>query len=553
MKSPSEYDYIILGAGSAGCVLANRLSEQGNHSILVLEAGPMDYKLMVHIPAGVYHAYKDPSINWNYQSEAEETCQQRRIELPWGKVIGGSSSINSMVYMRGHPIDYHRWADESGFAHWKFEHCLPYFKRCESSDRGESPWRGGHGPLGVTQGKLQNPLFDALMEAGEQSGQGVSDDLNGYRPEGIARLDSTTKNGLRSSAASAHLRPALKRPHVRLQTHTLVRRILLDNGRAIGVEVQAKGKRTKLYAGQAVIVSCGAIKTPQLLMLSGIGDADYLKSMDIRPRHHLLGVGQNLQDHATIITGIACTKPVTLNNLTHPLRKLQVGMQWALTRSGIGASNIWEMGGLVFGNREVPHPNLQYHFTSVYNQYDGRKLKLFPGYQLNCDQLRPRSKGEIKLHSKDPKAAPAAHFNYLSDPYDLKELVEAFKAMQDLLGQPAFDEFRGQRLEPGPDIRSDREIEDWIRATVSTDYHPSCSCQMGQDENAVVDGQMQVRGLEGLYLVDASVMPSIVSGNLNAPTQMIAERAADYLLGKPPLPPEFVDFHFHQQSGQSSL
>ncbi len=540
----SEYDYIIIGAGSAGCVLANRLSEVPENRVLILEAGPMDHKLMVHIPAGVYHAYKDPSINWNYTSEPEPECDDRRIDLPRGKVIGGSSSINSMVYMRGHPMDYDRWADTFGLGDWRFERCLPYFKHCESSDRGESAWRGGSGLLGVTRGTLQNPLFDALYEAGEQSGQGTSDDLNGYKPEGIARLDSTTRFGRRCSAAVAHLRPALKRANLTLQTRALSRKLIIENSRARGVEYEVNGKVKQAYAAKELIVSCGAINSPQLLMLSGVGPADALSALDIAPLVNLPGVGQNLQDHLSIDSAFYCKKPITLHTLTRPLKKLSVGLQWLATRSGVGASNIWEMGGFVFGNDQVTHPNLQYHFTPVYSEWQGWKIRLVQGYVLTCDQLRPKSRGEVKLRSADPRDRPASHFNYLSHPDDTKELVEALKVMQDLLTQPAFDEFRGERICPAPQVQSDRELEAWVRAYSSTDYHPSGTCRMGHDDLAVVDGELRVRGVDQLRVVDASVMPDIVSGNLNAPTQMIGERAADYILGKSQLPAEQARFHF---------
>ena len=540
----SEYDYIIIGAGSAGCVLANRLTEGSQNKVLILEAGPMDHKLMVHIPAGVYHAYKDPSINWNYTSEPEPECDDRRIQLPRGKVIGGSSSINSMVYMRGHPMDYDRWAKDFGLPDWSYERCLPYFKRCESSDRGENAWRGGSGPLGVTRGTLQNPLFDALHEAGEQSGQGTSDDLNGYKPEGIARLDSTTRYGRRCSAAVAHLKPALKRSNLTLQTRTLSRRIILENNQARGVEYEVNGQVKQAFAAKEVIVSCGAIKSPQLLMLSGIGSADTLNAMNITPQINLPGVGQNLQDHLSIDSAYYCKKPITLHTLTHPMKKMSIGLKWLATRSGIGASHIWEMGGFVFGNDQVTHPNLQYHFTPVYSDWHNQKIRLQQGYVLSCDQLRPKSRGEVKLRSDDPHDRPASHFNYMSHPDDTRELVEALKVMQELLTQPAFDEFRGERINPAPEAKTDGELEAWVRGYSSTDYHPCGTCRMGHDDLAVVDGQLRVHGVDHLRVVDASVMPDIVSGNLNAPTQMIGERAADYILGKEQLPAEQASFHF---------
>jgi len=540
----AEYDYIIIGAGSAGCVLANRLTEGSQNKVLILEAGPMDHKLMVHIPAGVYHAYKDPSINWNYTSEPEPECDDRKIELPRGKVIGGSSSINSMVYMRGHPMDYDRWADDFGLPDWSYERCLPYFKRCESSDRGENAWRGGSGPLGVTRGTLQNPLFDALYEAGGQSGQGTSDDLNGYKPEGIARLDSTTRYGRRCSAAVAHLKPALKRSNLTLQTRALSRRIILENNQARGIEYEVSGQVKQAFAAKEVIVSCGAIKSPQLLMLSGIGSADTLNAMNITPQINLPGVGQNLQDHLSIDSAYYCKKPITLHTLTQPMKKLSVGLKWLATRSGIGASHIWEMGGFVFGNDQVTHPNLQYHFTPVYSDWHNRKIRLQQGYVLTCDQLRPKSRGEVKLRSADPHDRPASHFNYMSHPDDTRELVEALKVMQELLTQPAFDEFRGERINPAPEAKTDSELEAWVRAYSSTDYHPCGTCRMGHDDLAVVDGQLRVHGVDHLRVVDASVMPDIVSGNLNAPTQMIGERAADYILGKEQLPAEQANFHF---------
>lgn len=541
-----EYDYIILGAGSAGCVLANRLSENGEYSVLIVEAGPMDNKLLIQIPAGVYSVHKDPSINWNYETEAEAELQLRNINLPRGKVVGGSSSINSMVYMRGHPLDYDRWDGELGLSGWSYADCLPYFKAGETSERGASAWRGGSGPLGVAKAKLKNPLFDALLEAGKTSGQGQSDDLNGYKPEGVARFDSTIRDGRRCSAAVAYLKPALARSNLDLVTHALVEQVLLDNKRAIGARFQHRGKVQIIRASREVIVSCGAIKSPQVLMLSGIGPASELNQHDIAIRHELPAVGHNLQDHLKIQCTWRCTQPITYQHVDRPWNKLKIGLRWLAYKDGFGASNIWEAGGLIRGNESVDYPNLQYHFAPISASYKGRKLKLSQGFTLQVDQLRPASKGRIILNSANPADKPAAHFNYLDDPQDLRELVEGYNKIHELIAQPAFIAFRGERTEPPAKAKSHSDIENWIRATASTDYHPSCSCRMGVDDNSVVDREMKVHGIEGLRVVDASVMPNIVSGNLNAPTQMIAARAADFILGKKPLEPEQASFHFQE-------
>ncbi len=545
MKNNQNFDYIILGAGSAGCVLANELSHDPNNKVLILEAGPMDNKMLIHMPAGVYSVYKDPSINWNYDSEPEPDLHNREVMLPRGKVLGGSSSINSMVYMRGHPQDYDYWGSRFDMPKWSYSQCLPYFKKCESSDRGASDWRGSDGRLGVTKGILKNPLFDAFIEAGTQSGQGYSDDPNGYNPEGVARLDSTTKNGRRSSAAVAHLRPALSRPNLTLVSHALVHRIVVENGQATGIEFSHRGKQLNAHAGKEVIVSTGAIKSPQLLMLSGIGPTNHIEEFGIESVHHLPGVGQNLQDHLSIGVIYQSKKPITYHKMDNPLRKLLLGMQWVFTRKGFVASNIWEAGGHIRGYTDVEFPNLQYHFAPIHVDYDGTKITLHQGFTTQLDQLRPRSKGQIKLLSADPAHRPAAHFNYLSDPFDVGELIEATKRIRELIAQPAFDELRGKELEPGPEVKSDADIDSWIRATTNTDYHPSCSCRMGNDEMAVIDQEMRVHGLEGLRVVDASVMPDIVSGNLNAPTQMIALRAADFILGREQLPAFHAKFKFN--------
>lgn len=546
MKNHQQYDYIILGAGSAGCVLANELSQDPNNAVLILEAGPRDRKLLIHMPAGVYSVYKDPSINWNYDSEKEPYLENRKITLPRGKVSGGSSSINSMVYMRGHPQDYDLWASRYSLDKWSYDQCLPYFKKCESSDRGASDWRGTKGRLGVTRAKLKNPLFDAFLEAGSQSGQGVTDDPNGFKPEGVARLDSTTKNGRRSSAAVAHLKPALSRSNLRLINEALVTRVVIENGRATGVEFTYQGDKLTAHAAKEVLLCAGAIKSPQLLMLSGIGPSDHLKEFEISTIHHLPGVGQNLQDHLSISVINQSLRPVTYHKVDNPIRKLLLGCQWLLTRRGFVASNIWEAGGHIRGYKAVNFPNFQYHFAPIHAEFNGTKIKLFQAFTTQLDQLRPRSRGEIRLLSADPRHRPAAHFNYLSDLFDLDELVQAVKRIRELISQPAFDAFRGKELLPGSDVVSDRDIEHYIRTNTTTDYHPSGTCRMGNDDMAVVDQEMRVYGVEGLRVIDASVMPDIVSGNLNAPTQMIALKASDFVLGREPLSAFRAQFSFDQ-------
>tara|TARA_B110000967_G_scaffold84796_1_gene87360 strand:- start:351 stop:1997 length:1647 start_codon:yes stop_codon:yes gene_type:complete len=542
-----NYDYVIVGAGSAGCVLANKLGEDKKYKILVLEAGPMDYNLMIHIPAGVYKAYRDPKINWNYLTENEPELFDRNVPMPRGKVVGGSSSINSMVYMRGHPLDYDRWQSECGLKDWSYDQCLPYFKQGENSDRGENQWRGGDGNLGVTKGSFDNPLFDAFEEAGRQSGQGYSEDLNGFNPEGIARLDATRKHGRRCSAAVAHLRPALARGNITLLTKAQVVKINISGNSATGVTFKHKGKLHSVEANKEVILSGGAINSPHLLMLSGIGPSQHLKEHGIEVHADLPGVGQNLQDHSSIILQYGCKKSFPIHKVNQPHRKLATGIRWVFTRKGLATSNIWEAGGLIKSSPNAAYPDIQYHFGPVGFEFNNDKISLLQAFAIHVDQLRPRSRGQVILKSGNPLEKPLMTFNYLQDPKDLAEMVGGFKKARELISQPAFDEFRGVELIPGPHVKSDADIVQFIRGAAETDYHPSCTCAMGNGEMAVVDERMKVRGIKNLRVVDASVMPQIVSGNLNAPTQMIASRAADMILGKAQLRPIKTTFAFENE------
>lgn len=539
MTAPvAEYDYIIVGAGSAGCVMAEALSRNGRHKVLLLEAGPADRNLMLHVPAAVYRAFRDRRFNWNYVSQPEPDLQGRSVSHPRGKVLGGSSSINSMVYMRGTPEDYDRWAIDHGLPNWGFADCLPYFKAQEASDRGSSDWRGSDGPLRVTLGRYQNPLYDAFLEAGRQAGQGITDDPNGPLSEGVTRYDATKSTSHRCSAARAFLHPAMKRRNLTVVTHAQVQRVLLQGHRATGVRYHHRGATQDATAAKEVILCGGAINSPQLLMLSGIGPADHLRDCAIPVRHDLPGVGQNLQDHAKIRLQFACAKRLDFHRVGNPMVKAYAGMQWLLTGSGVATSNIWEAGGLIRSNPDIPHPNLQYHFGPVGFQAgaDGG-IRVQQAFSLNVDHSRPHSRGHLRLNPDNPESAPLMFFGYLSDRRDIAEMTEGVRRARDLVAQPAFDAFRGEEMSPGGDLTSDSDIDALLRARIETAFHPSCTCKMGQDEMSVVDAELNVRGLDGLRVVDASVLPEITSANLNAPVMMIAARAADYILGTPQLRP----------------
>jgi choline dehydrogenase len=540
------YDVIIVGGGSAGCALAARISADASTSVLVLEAGRPDSILdpYVHMPAALTFPIGNKRYDWMYSSEPEPHMLNRRITAGRGKLLGGSSSINGMIFQRGNPLDYERWAADPGMQDWDFAHCLPYFKRMETCLAGADEYRGGSGPLLLERGPVGNPLFGAFFEAVQQAGYPITSDVNGYQQEGFAAFDRNVKRGRRWSAARAYLHPVMHRPNLTVRTRAQVARVIMDDTRAIGVEVLERGGGTSRFLAGEVILSGGAFNTPQLLQLSGIGDAEFLRSVGVEPVHHLPGVGQNLQDHLEVYVQHACTQPVSLNPNLKFWKRPFIGAQWLFLRSGPGASNHFEGGGFTRSNDEVDYPNLMFHFLPIAVRYDGTAPAGGHGYQVHIGPMYSDSRGSVTIRSSDPSQAPALRFNYLSTEQDKREWVEAIAVARSILGQEAFAEYSGGEISPGPEVATDEQILDWVRTDGETAYHPSCTARMGTDEMSVVDpSSMRVRGVEGLRVVDASAMPYVTNGNIYAPVMMMAEKAADLIMGNVPLEPEHVPFY----------
>lgn len=536
-------DYIIIGAGSAGCVLANRLSEDADVRIHVLEAGPMDRSLYaLRMPAAFSVPLENDRYNWYYHSEPEPYMDGRSIYYPRGRVVGGSSSINGMVYFRGNPLDYDGWATNQ-LTNWTYAHCLPYFKRMETCDRGADDFRGGDGPLKITTGGDLSPLYRAYIEAGMQAGYPYSPDVNGYQQEGFFVMERTTNGGRRNSAARAYLHPALKRPNLTLEPRVLVDRIDFEGNRAVGVTYARNGQVQRMRAEREVILCGGAFNSPQILLRSGVGNADELRALGVDVVADRPGVGENLQDHLDYYIQYECKQPVSLYPSVTPLGRLRTGLRWLLTNSGVGASNLFEAGAFFRSRPGVEFPNLQHHFLPVAMNYDGTLPMHGHGFQVHLSQMRPTSTGFVKLKSTDPRDPPRIQFNHLMTENDRLEIREGVRLTREIIAQEALTPYRGKELAPGVDVQSDTALDAFARASGETSHHPSCTCKMGYDDMAVVDGEGRVHGVESLRVVDASIMPKVVTANLNAPTLMIAEKMSDLIRGKTPLSPDHRDFY----------
>ncbi len=537
------WDFVIVGGGSAGCALANRLSADPGNRVLVLEAGRMDWRwdVVIHMPAALSMGIGNRFYDWQYESEPEPEMGGRRVYHARGKVLGGSSSINGMIFQRGNPMDYDRWAATPGCEAWDWAHCVPYFRRMETCLAGEDEWRGGDGPLKLERGPATSPLFRAFFEAVQQAGHPMTTDVNGYRQEGFNAFDRNVYRGRRLSAARAYLHPVLRRPNLEVVTHAHATRLVMEGNRAVGVEyVRRRGNRSgspRVARAAEVLLCGGAINSPQLLQLSGIGPAGVLEDAGVAPAVEVPGVGENLQDHLEVYVQYACKQPVSMAPHLAHWRKPWIGLQW-LFRGGPGATNHFEAGGFLRSNEDVRWPNLMFHFLPVAIRYDGSVPAAGHGYQFHIGPMFSNSRGWVRIASDDPFAKPKMLFNYLSTPEDRQEWTEAIAIARDIMGQPAFDEFNGGEISPGPDVEGDEAVLEWVRKDAETALHPSCTARMGTDDLGVLDpASLRVHGTDGLRVVDASSMPSITNGNIYAPVMMLAEKSADLILGNTPLPP----------------
>ncbi len=536
-----EADFVIVGAGSAGCALAYRLSEDGKNSVIVIEYGGTDIGPFIQMPSALSFPMNMSLYDWGLSTEPEPHLGGRRLATPRGKVIGGSSSINGMVYVRGHARDFDHWA-EAGATGWSHADVLPYFKRMEYAHGGEEGWRGTDGPLHVRRGTRRNPLYQTFIEAGREAGFEVTDDYNGAKQEGFGPMEQTIHHGRRWSAANAYLRPALKRPNVRL-VNGLARRVVIENGRAVGVEIGARGPDQVVRARREVILAASSINSPKLLMLSGIGPAAHLRDRGIEVIADRPGVGRNLQDHLELYIQQESIQPVTLYSVLNPLSKARIGLQWLLFKSGLGATNHFEAAAFVRSKAGIDYPDIQYHFLPAAIRYDGKAAAKMHGFQAHVGPMRSKSRGAVTLRSPDPAAKAEIRFNYMSHPDDWSDFRHCIRLTREIFGQTAFDPYRGRELSPGAHVQSDEQLDDFIREHVESAYHPCGTCRMGRadDPASVVDPECRVIGVEGLRVADSSIFPRITNGNLNAPSIMTGEKAADHVLGRAPLPPSNLE------------
>jgi choline dehydrogenase len=543
----TEYDYVVVGAGSAGCVLAARLSEDAGVSVLLLEYGGSDRSVLIQMPSALSMPMNMPKYDWGYHSEPEVHLGGRRMHTPRGKVLGGSSSINGLVYIRGNPLDFDRW-EEMGAAGWAYRHVLPYFKRAETREAGGDAWRGHEGPLHTKYGRLDNPLYRAFIEAGRQAGYPVTEDVNGYQQEGFGRMDMTVHRGRRWSAANAYVRPVRGRANLTVESRILVSRVVFEGSRAVGVAYRRRGQEVVVRARREVVLAAGAINSPKLLKLSGVGPADELRAHGIGVVADRPGVGENLQDHLEFYFQYACTQPITLYSKMNPLSKAMIGLRWLALHDGLGATNHFESCGFIRSRAGVDYPDIQYHFLPLAVRYDGKGIASEHGFQAHVGPMRSRSRGWVRLREADPAAAPSIVFNYMSDPEDWVEMRACVRLTREIFAQEAFAPFRGREIAPGSGVVSDAEIDAYISRNVESAYHPCGTCRMGavDDPMAVVGPDTRVIGVEGLRVADSSIMPRVTTGNLNAPTIMIGEKAADHIKGVALLPPSNAPFYVAQ-------
>ena len=527
----NHYDYIIVGAGSAGCVLANRLSEDSSNKVLLLETGGSDKSIFIKMPTALSIPMNTDKYAWQFHTQPEPYLDNREMHCPRGKVLGGSSSINGMVYVRGHAKDFDEW-QQHGANGWDYQSCLPYFQKAESFYLGENTYRGGKGPLGVNNGnEMQNPLYTTFIKAGVEAGYASTDDYNASQQEGFGPMHMTVKNGVRSSASREYLDPVKSRSNLTVITGALAQKVILDGKKATGIEYKVNGNVQTAHAAKEVVLSAGPIGSPHILQLSGIGDKDILKKAGVEVKHHLPGVGQNLQDHLEFYFQYKCKQPITLNGKLGLISKGLIGAKWLLTRKGLGATNHFESCAFIRSKPGVEWPDIQYHFLPAAMRYDGRSAFAGHGFQVHVGHNKPKSRGSVTIQSSNPEQPPQILFNYLQHKDDIEGFRACVRLTRDIIEQSAFDDYRDEEIQPGKHIQTDEEIDAFVRQAVESAYHPSCSCKMGEDDMAVVNSNTQVHGIESLRVVDSSIFPTVPNGNLNAPTIMVAEKAADIILG----------------------